>query len=434
MGNTCPNDFLMKGLREFVEALNEAKQEKDLDKIEGKDAEKNGTGGSTGFNEPTDNEAEPEFLPKSQWDDNMKRLNQKFMAEDDFFIIGRAGWGKTSIIKQFAKKYGYQVITKYLDKCEATDLGGIPIAAEDKKSGRARRESLMPEFGQYIKDHPKEKFLLFFDEMNQAAPDVMNALMPIVLEHEICDEKFDNFFVGAAGNFEDENDAVSELNGPLKSRFKPLIEWESNTTKTWESAIKYLHTKWDAKVSKELIDELAKVVNLFNNPREIEQKFLDRYVYKFITKGVNLDVDEWADHLHRLVGNYDELSRTDKAALDHLAEVTFYIVKNGDKAGQEVAKTGRGARKGQDMVDENVKNILKNMMKNGFIEITENGKKVKYGISKENISVDFFDEDTNMNKEMLDRLISKFENDGIKWKYEKNSGWQEKGYKDPTED
>ena len=75
--------------------------------------------------------------------------------------------------------------------------------------------------------------------MNQAQPDVMNALMPIVLEHEIAGRKYgptdkngkvteSNFFVGAAGNFEDENDAVNELSGPLKSRFKPIIVWKTH--------------------------------------------------------------------------------------------------------------------------------------------------------------------------------------------------------------
>ena len=42
--------------------------------------------------------------------------------------------------------------------------------------------------------------------MNQAQPCVMNALMPIVLKNVICNVQFDNFMVGAAGNFEDENE------------------------------------------------------------------------------------------------------------------------------------------------------------------------------------------------------------------------------------
>lgn len=425
----------MISLRDYVKSIDEARAKSaDLDKINGKDASRNGTGGKTGFNEPTDNDASSEFLPKDQWDNNMKRLNLKFKAEDDFFIIGKAGWGKTSIIKSFAKKYGYEVITQYLDKCEATDLGGIPIAGEDKKTGKARRVTLMPEWAQYMKDHPEQNFLLFFDEMNQAAPDVMNALMPIVLEHEICNEKFDNFFVGAAGNFEDENEAVSELNGPLKSRFKPLIEWESNTTKTWESAINYMHREWDDIVSKELIDEIAKVVNVFENPREVEQKFIKRYVARFIEKGLEFDdVEEVADHLHRLIADYDELSRTQKTAIDKLAELTYETVKNGGKPASKGGASGRSG-KGRDMIDDNIKNILKKMMQNGYITVTEDGKAVTYGISKENISVDFFDDETGMNSEMLRRLIDKFEQDGVKWKFQKNSEWQAKGYKDPTED
>ena len=36
-----------------------------------------------------------------------------------------------------------------------------------------------------MKNHPDKQFLLFFDEMNQAADDVMNALMPIVLRNVV---------------------------------------------------------------------------------------------------------------------------------------------------------------------------------------------------------------------------------------------------------
>ena len=162
----------------------------------------------------------------------------KFKAQEPFFILGEAGWGKTSIIKDMAKRFKRQVITIYLDKAEKEDLGGIPAPIKNA-DGRVTRKMLAPDWAEYMADHPETQFLLFFDEMNQATPDIMNALMPIVLEHQICGKKYDNFFVGAAGNFEHENDAVSDLSAPLTSRFKPIIVWETGTEEAWHEAFEH---------------------------------------------------------------------------------------------------------------------------------------------------------------------------------------------------
>lgn len=401
-----------------------------MDKIEGKDAEKNGTDGAIGFNEPKDNEAQDVDIDKSQLDKNTKRLLMKFKAEDDFFIIGRAGWGKTSIIKSLADKYHYDVITFYLDKCEAADLGGIPVAGKDEH-GRPKQIILPPPFADKIAQNPKQKYLLFFDEMNQASPDVMNALMPIVLEHEIAGEKYDNFFCGAAGNFESENGAVSELSGPLKSRFKPLIVWETGDEEAWAGVFKYLHKQWDDKLTKKLVDAFEENAELFDNPREIEQKIFERYIWKMIQKKDNFDIDEWQDHLLRMAK--DELTRNqEENVIPQLAELIYDTVKGG---GKSESKESSGRSRGRDtdinMIPNNVKNAIRQGMKYGYIEQIEDGKKVKYGISRENIGSI---EETILNAEMLERIISKFEADGIEFKFEKDSEWKAKGYKDPNED
>jgi hypothetical protein len=204
----------------------------------GKDAEKNKTGGRWAIDEPMDNEPMEE-LTKEDMNRNIKRLLMKFDAEEPFFIIGEAGWAKTSIIKNMAKRFKRRVITVYLDKALKEDLGGQPIPTKDKDDD-AVVETAMPGWAAYMKNHPDEKFLLFFDEMNQADPGVMNALMPIVLETEICGYKFDNFMVGAAGNFDYEND-VNPLSGPLESRFKPIMVWETNTEDTWDYLSDYYY-------------------------------------------------------------------------------------------------------------------------------------------------------------------------------------------------
>ena len=221
--------------------------------------------------EPPYDDGAVEDIPDEDYNDNLLDLQAKFDADEPFFIQGRAGWGKTSIIEDMAKRAGRHVITVYLDKAQATDLGGIPVPIEE--NGVAKIVNAMPDWAAYMLAHKNDKFLLFFDEMNQAQPDVMNALMPIVLKNVICNIQFDNFMVGAAGNFEEENEnGISELSGPLKSRFKPIIIWNSGTEDDWRSTFKYLHKKWDKKFGKKVVDEFEKRAMLFDNPRELEHK------------------------------------------------------------------------------------------------------------------------------------------------------------------
>lgn len=402
------------------------------EKIVGKDAKRNGTGGKFAIDEPTDDDV-VEPLSKDQLNKNMKRLLMKFKGDEPFFIMGEAGWGKTSIIKSMAKRFGRRVITIYLDKCEATDLGGIPVPREDKR-GNAYVDSAMPAWAQYMLEHEDEQFLLFFDEMNQADGAVMNALMPIVLETEVCGVKFENFIVGAAGNFDHENDAVNELSGPLKSRFKPIIIWETGGDAEWKQAFDFMHKEWDKKLGKEgpeFINILHENRDLFQNPREVEHKIL-----KWCSKMIDTDDKEFfdvEDYLDRLNGlAKEDLTRTQEDKLKKLAEVTYNLV-NGISL---VPQKGRG--KGKEMMDEKLKTSIKKAMKNGFMTNgPESSDKRKYGISRENAHLIFCDPEMTedpINREMFDRFVNKMEADGITFKYETDDEWRKAGLSDPFED
>ena len=402
------------------------------ERIVGKDVKKNGTGGKFAIDEPTDNDAiEP--LSKDQLNKNMKRLLMKFKADEPFFIMGEAGWGKTSIIKSMAKRFGRTVITVYLDKCEATDLGGIPVPREDKR-GNAYVDSAMPAWAQYMLEHDDQQFLLFFDEMNQADGAVMNALMPIVLETEICGVKFDNFIVGAAGNFDHENDAVNELSGPLKSRFKPIIVWETGGDAEWKQAFDFMHKEWDGKLGEDgpaFINILYENRDLFQNPREVEHKIL-KWCSKMIDTD-DKDLFDVEDYLDRLEGlTKEDLNRTQEDKLKKLAEATYNLV-NGLPLSPE-----RKRSKGKEMMDETLKNNIKKAMRNGFMTNgPDSSDKRKYGISRENAPLVFCDPEMTenaCNREMFDRYINKLEADGLKFKYETDAEWKKAGLVDPFED
>ena len=302
-------------LQEFVMRIEEGRPRKN---VEGKPAEKNGSGGLYGIDEPISDKAVVE-IPKEQLNKNMKRLLMKFRTEEDFFIIGKAGWGKTSIIRKLADQFDRKVEVVYLDKAVASDLGGIPVPGKTKK-GHGRQEMLMPDWAAKMDENPDTNYLLFFDEMNQAAPDVMNALMPIVLEHEVCRTPFENFFVGAAGNFEDENDAVNELSGPLRSRFKPLITWQTD----WNAAFSHLHGKWDDVLGKEFVSKFEENEELFDNPREVEHKIF-KFTSKLKKSGMysEFDVEDYLDRLQDLVKS--NLSRSEESAAKKLAEYMYEV-------------------------------------------------------------------------------------------------------------
>lgn len=397
----------------------------------GKDAEKNGSGGKWAIDEPTDDDV-VEPLKKEELNKNMKRLLMKFKAEEPFFILGEAGWGKTSIIKSMAKRFKRSVITVYLDKCEATDLGGIPVPRQNDK-GSVYQDTAMPGWASYMQEHPEKQFLLFFDEMNQAAPDVMNALMPIVLETTVCGVKFDNFMVGAAGNFEHENDAVSELSGPLKSRFKPIIVWETGGDEEWGQAFKYMHKAWDEKLGPEIIDVVYENRNLFVNPREIEHKVLRHlYAMKNDSEKDLFDVEDYYDRLESLAK--DNLTRAEQDQLKKLAEKVYNYIN--EIKPQEDERKNR--KKDADMLTDSLKADIKTGMTRGFLTSGEASDKRKYGISRENISKVFADDESfedgvAVNAEMVERYIRKLEADGLKFKYETDKEFLDAGLTDPFE-
>lgn len=409
-----------------------------------------------GVDEPSDDDASDDIdLDSPDNTESLQDLIAKFDTEKPFFIQGKAGWGKTTVIKKLAKKYGKEIITVYLDKAEAVDLGGIPVPVEgttkqnpkydsvanaddvnlnDKKDviKYAKQLKAMPQWATEMLENPDKEYLLFFDEMNQAAPDVMNALMPIVLDTTICEIKFDNFFVGAAGNFESENGAVNELSGPLKSRFKPIIIWDSGSKAAWKQVFKYLHKKWDKVIGENLVSKFEEYADCFENPREIEDKIFD-VIHRLKVRGVKRNYDA-RFFLRQLNGlQKEDITRTQEKQLEELSDMMFSFIKNEDTDESKSRKRERDSQ----MIPESIKSMIKSSMELGYFTLElENEKnkveRVKFGVSKETIG-DCIDEN-EVNAEMLERTIHKFENDGLTWKYDKPQDWKKLGLEDPLDE
>ena len=389
-----------------------------LDDAKGLTAEENGSEGVWEIEPPTEDDI-TKGLDRETLTKNSRRVAKRLSAKLPFFIQGEAGWGKTSIITDVAHKFGYTVITVYLDKAEPEDLGGLPTAERDSK-GRGYQANLLPSWAHYMLDNPKTKFLLFFDEMNQAQPAVMNALMPIVLKNVIAGKKFNNFIVGAAGNLEEENrGGISKLSGPLESRFGGIIIWESGD---WISAMRFLRKKHGEKATEKFLDKVEECAPLFKNPRDVERNIIeacenikeDRYSDYY-------SAEEYLDDLKIILKNpYEDLTRSQKEQLSELAEQMCDFILD-----KEVKDTKKKTKNRQ-MIPNEITETVIDGIKNGFI--IYGGR--KYGISKENIRGVSLD--PSITKEMWDNFIDQIEIDGIKYKYETDEGWQKDGYEDPA--
>lgn len=373
--------------------------------------------------EPTSDDA-AKYANKEDWDNNMKMLRARVRAGKPFFCLGHAGWGKTAVIKSVAKKFGYTIITVYLDKAAPEDLDGIPVPMEGS-SGAVYQERALPGWAAYMLEHKDKKFLLFFDEMNQADPRVMNALMPIVQENTIGGVEFKLngkpiYIVGAAGNYKDENAAVSKMSEPLMERFAPIIQWEDNTLEAWTNNFKnYMHKRWDSIVGKELVNEFEKNAQIFRSPRVVDQKLLE-----FLWEIKQLGEEEWDFYdpdfyLKYMQGEgilVDNLSQSEKKDVEKLAE---YI----DAWMREDNESAKANNRSREILDapQWLKEEIKYGMEKGWIA-GDNYKvdHIKYAFSRDLLPYLFvMDGPEPITMEQIEQEVSKNEKKGIHFKYEK---------------
>lgn len=423
---------------------NPAPANTEYDKIDGKSAESNGSDGAYAVNPPVSQKIEG-FKLKDEgknFTKNKRAIARALKANRPFFIQGRAGWGKTSVILDVAANLGYEVIVFYLDKCDVADLAGRIYVDE-----KGNEKNTVPVFVQQVAENPDKKFLLFFDEMNQAQPEVMNALMPIIHERTIAGKHYDNLICGAAGNLMDENlGGVSELSKPLAARLKK-INWESHTEDAWKDAMEHLEKKYN--FSKEFFDFLTKVaIDWFDSPRDVELNILEQ-AKQLIADDDEIEASEWKEDIEDQVIQAELLSayksgsklsenvydipknldgKQGQADVERLAQMCYDLVANGGEltASRKSRKVGAGKQ-----VPDNIVKIMEEGIKKGYIQIVDDDGKMdttKYAISAENIVDVFVGDGSEFNAETIQKVVDHI-TQKTDFKYKTDAEWKKEATK-----
>ena len=353
----------------------------DMDDLIGKDEYRNGSHGRFEmYPKKTDDEA-VRALPKEEQTANQAYVIRQINHNQDFFIQGKRGWGKSSIIKKAATNRGRSVIVVYLNGADEQDLAGIAIPAKYK--GETTQDVCIPAWAAYIINHPDEDFLLFFDEMNQATPAVLNKIMAMAEKgsRSLCGTRCDNFIVGGAGNFEDENRGLQDMSyfKPLLARMYGVHTWE-DTEEEWKAS--YSHWMSDPNfvqaVGKDLIDTLYSYKDIFGNPRTLEyfmkntvedieavKKYPDdawvytaKEIYKDIIQNVEQD-----DEKDGKTGRF-KAKDTDEKAKKLAQYLADYIQRLGTGVQQDVAAKHK---KNRVAILEGTAEMIKSAITNGYI-------------------------------------------------------------------
>lgn len=162
----------------------------------------------------------PEITPKELKD--LLCLLEKMDNPPALMVYGPPGVGKTSIIKEFAEdpSRDYELRVKHLSRMDPADLSGLPKVSKDNIYAEFMPISL-------FKPTQKKRLVIFFDELNTAMPQVLNAALDIILEKKADSETFskaadlgEKTIILAAGNLGPEEDGTQteELSMAVKTR------------------------------------------------------------------------------------------------------------------------------------------------------------------------------------------------------------------------
>jgi len=156
----------------------------------------------------------------------IESLDYLVQAELTPFLWGRAGIGKSSIVKQYAKSKGYHYFPFYLGtQSDIGDILGLADFVRDKNGTAVATKFATPEWLKgaidYCLENPDSGAVIFLDEFNRARRDILNGMFSLALDKTFHTLKLPkNCHVIAAGNPPTDEYFVTDVNETaLMARF-----------------------------------------------------------------------------------------------------------------------------------------------------------------------------------------------------------------------
>ena len=249
--------------------------------------------------------AQPQKLKKILQRSLVTALRKKSIGDSKNFpnilIYGLAGFGKTSIVKEFCEEHNI-----YLFECDAKSLdqatvGGIPYPTQDPRTGEYTQAPIASSYWDSLENNGYEYTILFLDEINRANGRIRGSLLDLINSHQLpaffkdpktgktkTVKKFNKIlFSVVAINPADEIFPDADLNDPaMVSRHGVVVEQEPNK-KEFFNVLNNLYTKIlnldlspeDYKVYAGQRDLMKAILNdssfKFNDADTVKRKFSD---------------------------------------------------------------------------------------------------------------------------------------------------------------
>lgn len=141
-----------------------------------------------------------------------KTVLNTFPSDKSVMLIAKHGVGKSSVVKQVAAENGWDFYDVRLSQCEVGDIKGLPYLDRENMQTVFLKPKWWP-------TDPNSKGILFFDELNRATKDVLQAVFEICLDRRLDGDPLpEGWRVVAAINGDDDYDVI-ELDPALLDRW-----------------------------------------------------------------------------------------------------------------------------------------------------------------------------------------------------------------------
>ena len=130
--------------------------------------------------------------------------------------LGAPGVGKSQVIRQIGKKYGFKVIDIRLAQMSEVEIGGLIYPNESRTKTIWLAPEILPN-----EERDGKNTILLLDEITSCTKRVQVAAYQLILDRRIGQYQLpEGTFVVALGNREDDDGVYIQLAGPLADRFE----------------------------------------------------------------------------------------------------------------------------------------------------------------------------------------------------------------------